>query len=293
MGKATRGGRRHAHPIACGGVMVLLALVCALPVAAAADDPGAYLLHAAGCVACHTREDGEPLAGGRAFETPYGTFHSPNITPDPETGIGGWSLQQFVTALKQGLRPDGAAYYPVFPYPSYRQMSDADAAALYEHLQTRPPVVATNRENEPAWWLARWMMHPWQWWLLEAPPSITTDPALQRGQYLVDALGHCGECHTPRKATGVLDRSRYLAGNKDGPDGGKVPNITPHREHGIGKWSGDDLVYFLESGELPDGDYSGGAMTEVIDQGTSRLTAVDRAAIAAWLASIPARQDPD
>jgi mono/diheme cytochrome c family protein len=250
---------------------------------------GEYLFHAAGCLGCHTREDGEPLAGGRALETPFGVFYSPNITPDAETGIGRWQREDFIRALRHGRAPDGSAYFPVFPYTSYRLVSDSDAARLYDYLMSRPAVAQRNRAHEPAWWLARWMMPAWQWWFLEEPPTGPADPGLQRGRYLVDALGHCGECHTPRTLGGGLDHDRYLAGNPDGPDGDAVPNITPDRDYGIGKWDADDLGYFLESGELPDGDYTGGKMTEVVDNTTSRLTAADRSAMVDYLRSIDPR----
>ena len=261
-----------------------LALLMTGVVAASPPDDGEYLFHAAGCLACHTAEDGEPLAGGRAFDTPFGVFYAPNITPDKETGIGSWSRTDFITALKHGRSPDGDAYYPVFPYPSYRLMSDADAAAIFRYLQTRRPVPQRNREHELPWWLGRWMMKPWQWWMLDEPSSRTSAPT--RGDYLVNALGHCGECHTPRKLAGVLDHSRHLGGTPSGPDGEAVPNITPHRDDGIGKWSADDLSYFLETGALPDGDYTGSAMSEVIDNTTSRLTGQDRAAMVEYLRSV-------
>lgn len=255
--------------------------------AAAVAGDGAYLFHAAGCHACHTAEDGAPLAGGRAFATAYGTFYSPNITPHPEQGIGRWTRRQFVDAVKRGTAPDGSPYFPAFPYPSYQRMTDADAGAIFDYLLTREPHPQANRPHELPWWVQRWMMRPWQWWLLEEPAPPPTGPELARGHYLVEALGHCGECHTPRKLTGVLDRARHLAGSKQGPDGAGVPNVTPDRATGIGKWSGDDLAWFLETGELPDGDYTGGAMAEVVDHGTSRLTSTDREAIAAYLKSLP------
>jgi mono/diheme cytochrome c family protein len=266
-----------------------LALLMTGVVAASPPGDGEYLFHAAGCLACHTAEDSEPLAGGRAFDTPFGVFYAPNITPDKETGIGSWSRTDFITALKHGRSPDGDAYYPVFPYPSYRLMSDADAGSLYDFLMSRPRATRRNRAHEPAWWLNRWVMRAWQWWFLEEPSPGPSDPQLQRGRYLVDALGHCGECHTPRTLAGTLDPDRYLAGTREGPDGEAVPNITPHRETGIGKWDADDLGYFLESGERPDGDYTGGLMSEVIDNTTARLTAADRAAMVAWLQSVTAQ----
>ena len=135
-------------------------------------------------------------------------------------------------------------------------------------------------------------MKLWQWLMLDDPPPPPPDPQLSRGRYLVDALGHCGECHTPRNWAGVRDRERYLGGNREGPDGERVPNITPDRGDGLGKWDTDDLAYFLESGELPDGDYTGSLMTEVVDNSTSRLTTADREAIAAYLKSLPPLPGP-
>ena len=267
-----------------------LTVVLLLAAAAGHASEGKYLFGAAGCLACHTAEDGPPLAGGRPLETPFGVFYAPNITPDRETGIGGWTRAQFIAALKHGTAPDGSAYFPAFPYTSYRRMSDADAGLIFDYLQTVQPQRLVNREHELPWWLARWMIRLWQWWVLDdpasAPPAVRDDPVLSRGRYLVEALGHCGECHTPRNWLGVSIRSRHLAGTRDGPDGDKVPNITPDRDDGIGRWDADDLGWFLESGELPDGDYTGGLMTEVVDNATSGLTAADRGAMVAYLRSL-------
>lgn len=253
---------------------------------------GEYLFAISGCLACHTAEEGPPLAGGRAFETPYGTFYSPNITPDPKTGIGRWTSKQFSAALRHGQAPDGSAYFPVFPYSSYQLMTEVDANKIFEYVLTRSPVQKQNREHKLTWWLSRWMMRPWQWWFQPTPPPPPADQILARGRYLADALGHCGECHTHKNRLGVADHSRYLAGTAVGPEGKKVPNITPNRTDGIGKWDADDLDYFLESGELPDGDYAGSLMTEVIDNATSKLTAADRSAMVAYLKSVPALPGP-
>ncbi len=269
---------------------VLPALLLLTGGAGAAD--GEYLFRAAGCLACHTQENGAALAGGRAFDTPYGTFYSPNITPDPETGIGRWSRAQFVAALRHGTAPDGSAYYPVFPYTSYRLMSETDAGAIFDYLKTLPATRQANRDHELPWWLARWMMKLWQWWVLDEPPAPPADSQLSRGHYLVNALGHCGECHTPRKLAGLMDHTRFLSGTSDGPEGEKIPNITPHRDHGIGKWDADDLEYFLETGELPDGDYTGSLMAEVVDNTTGRLNTSDRRAMARYLLSLPALPGP-
>jgi mono/diheme cytochrome c family protein len=259
--------------------------------AAPADD-GEYLFHAAGCLACHTAESGTPLAGGRPFETPYGVFYSPNITPDRETGIGYWSRGEFIAAVKHGTAPDGSAYFPVFPYASYRLMTDEDVGRIFDYLQSQAPHRQVERAHDTPWWLFRWMIKPWQWWVLDKPEAPPGDPLLARGRYLVDALGHCGECHTPRNWLGASIRTRYLAGTDQGPEGEEVPNITSDRGAGIGRWDADDLEYFLESGQLPNGDYTGSLMTDVVDHVTSRLTSDDRRAMTAYLRSIPALPAP-
>lgn len=263
-------------------------ILCLSWTGAVLASDGEYLFNAAGCLTCHTTEGGQPLAGGRAFDTPYGVFYSPNITPDAETGIGRWTKSDFIAAVKHGRAPDGSAYFPVFPYASYRLMTDEDTGKIHEYLQTREPVRLENQDHELPWWLSRWMMRLWQWWMLEEPDPAPSDLLLARGRYLVDALGHCGECHTPRNWFGVLDRERKLSGNPDGPEGESIPNITPDRARGIGKWDADDLEYFLETGALPNGDYTGSVMSEVIDNTVSRLTSSDRKAMVRYVRSVPA-----
>jgi len=258
---------------------------------------GEYLFHAAGCYGCHTDEKGggKPLAGGRPLATPFGTFYPPNITPDARHGIGRWSDADFIRALREGRRPDGAPLYPSFPYTSYTRMTDRDLLDLKAYLFTREAVATPNKPHDlspPYSW--RFTLAGWQWlYLTETgprPDDSGKPPEWNRGRYLVDALAHCGECHTPRDALGGSDRDRYLAGNPNGPDGDKVPNITPHPKSGIGNWSPGDITLLLEIGLLPDGDVAGGAMAEVVRNSTSKLTAEDRAAIAAYLKAIPLRE---
>ena len=265
--------------------------------ATAAADPaeiarGEYLLRAAGCVSCHTdhKGGGEMLAGGRALTTPFGTYYSPNITPDRETGIGDWTDADFVKALRHGVAPDGSRYFPVFPYTTYTNMSEADARAIKAYLFSRPPVRAPNRDHDvspPFGW--RWTMWFWQWLFFE-PGEFTADPALteaeRRGAYLVEALSHCGECHTPRNAFGALDRSMWLAGTADGPDGELVANITPHPT-GIADWSAGDIVQLMKTGLKPNFDDVQGSMQEAIEDGLKYLTDEDLRAIAAYLKKVP------
>lgn len=258
---------------------------------------GAYIFDAAGCLGCHTDEKGggQPLAGGRALATPFGTFHTPNITPDPVHGIGRWSDADFIRALREGVGPDGAHLFPAFPYASYTRMTDRDLLDLKAYLFSRPAVAAPNKPHDlapPFSW--RFLLPVWQWLYL-TPGPVPDDPAKpaawNRGRYLVDALGHCAECHSPRTLLGGLDSDRYLAGNPDGPDGDKVPGITGAKGNGgIGGWSDGDLTLFLETGLTPDGDVAGGAMGEVVRNTTSKLTADDRAAIAAYLKTVPLKE---
>lgn len=270
-------------------------LGAALPAsgAAARDEAaiarGEYVFRAAGCESCHTDRDagGAWLAGGRVIETPVGRFISPNITPDPETGIGGWSEGDLARALRHGIAPDGRHYYPAFPYPAYSGMTDADIRDLKAFLDSVPPVRNPNARHELAW--------PYSWrfllglWKLAgfSPGPFRPDPARSqtwnRGAYLVTVLGHCGECHTPRGGFGLPDEDMALAGTATGPDGKRVPNITPDPETGIGGWSARDVVRLLRRGFDPEGDDVQGVMAEVVENGTRHLRSDDLEAIAIYL----------
>ncbi len=262
--------------------------------ARAADNPatverGRYLVHAGGCLTCHTadRPGAVPLAGGRAIKTAFGTFYTPNLTPDAGTGLANWTDADLSRALREGVAPDGSYYYPVFPYPAYTGIADADIAAIGAYLRSLKPVRLAPKAHELPWYLSsRLVMLGWNF-LNFTPGRFWPDPAggadWNRGAYLVRHLGHCGECHTPRNALGGLDHSRELAGNPEGPDGEKIPAITPDPKTGIGAWSADEIVLFLEIGVMPDGDFAGSAMSDVIDDNTARLTPGDRLAIATYL----------
>ena len=274
--------------------MATAALMAPPSAFAATPDParGKYLLAAGGCVACHTdkKNKGQPLAGGRALKTPFGVFFSPNITPDKTTGIGNWSDADFVRALREGVRPDGSHYFPSFPYPSYSAMTDDDMLNLKAYLFTLPAVAQPNKPHDlspPFGWRA--LVSVWKA-LYFTPGAYRPDAAKgdewNRGAYLVRALGHCGECHTPRDALGGRKRDMELAGTDSGPEGGIIPNITPDGETGIGRWSDTDILNVLESGLLPNVDYVGGQMGEVVDEATGKLTDADRRAIIVYLKSL-------
>ncbi len=287
---------------AAAGVLGLLSIAGQAPgaraqtVAAVGSDAisrGAYVFRAAGCQACHSdpkRKD-EPLAGGRALETPFGTFYSPNITPDREFGIGAWSDADFLRALRQGKAPDGRSYYPVFPYTAYAGMREGDILDLKAYLFAQPPIARADRAHEISFPLGfRFMAGLWKLLFFDpAPfaPDPNKDARWNRGAYLVRHLGHCRECHNQRNLFGALRDEPELAGNPKGPDGKKVPNITPHPKDGIGRWSDSDIAYFLKTGFRPDGDFAGGLMVEVIEQSTGHLSDGDRAAIVTYLRALP------
>ncbi|HEX3536508.1 MAG TPA: cytochrome c [Stellaceae bacterium] len=255
---------------------------------------GAYLATAAGCEGCHTDKEhgGQRYAGGRALATPFGTFYSPNITSDAETGIGRWSDAQFLRALRDGVRPDGADLFPVFPYTSFTGITDDDALAIKSYLFSLPPVRQADRPHDasfPFSW--RFLLNFWRW-LFFTPGSFHAQPnrsaEYNRGKYLVTALAHCDECHTPRNWFGAMQADAFLAGTRSGPDGKKVPNITPDPTTGIGKWSEADILNLLKDGQTPEFDFVGGAMKEVVDD-TARLSDDDRRAIAVFLKNVPTK----
>ena len=263
-------------------------------IAQSTDDPslarGEYLLRISGCIHCHTTEGGDTLAGGRALETPFGTFYTPNITAHKTAGIGAWSADEFQRALHQGVAPDGSDYYPAFPYTSYTRMSAEDANNLYAYILSLPESELANRDHELAWFL-RWRLAAWAWkWLFfsagELQQNHEQSTQWNRGAYLAEALGHCGECHTPRNIFGALRTDQAYAGNAQGPEDEKVPNITPHKDTGIGNWSRTELELFLKFGELPDGEYAAGSMDPVIE-GLQKLTPEDRDALIDYIRALP------
>jgi mono/diheme cytochrome c family protein len=291
----------HSAGLIVGGAWCCVAVLFAVaPYAeAAAQENGAvergqYIFAAAGCLGCHTREKpkGELLAGGRRLETPFGDFHTPNITPDPVHGIGSWTLDDFKRAMRQGLGPDGKVYFPAFPYASYTGMSDADLADLWAYLRSVPAVATPVHDHDLTFpFSLRVLIWPWRWLYFDEgrlEQAADKSPLWNRGAYLSNALGHCGECHTQRNLLGGLDLDHPYAGNSRGPEGKGVPNITPHPKKGIGSWSESEIVDLLADGFLPDGDFVGGAMTEVVENSTGKLTKNDLRAIAVYLKALPA-----
>lgn len=273
--------------------LLLMAAIClGAPVLANAQadaKKGAYIAKLAGCVGCHTnnKPGAVPYAGGRALHTPFGVFYGPNITPHKETGLGAWSEADFMRALRQGERPDGAHYFPAFPFASFTAMSDADIKDLWAFLKSLPPSNKPNKEHElkfPFGW--RILVTFWKWMFFSANAQIAAvqaTPEVQRGAYIAGALAHCGECHTPRNFLGGSKNEQRFAGAKL-PEGW-APNLTPTR---LKKWKDDDLTSYFQSGMTPGGDVAAEPMNEVITNTTSQLSPADMAALIAYLRTLPA-----
>ena len=278
-----------AAVVAVAGVLV------AGPAAAATPQEiarGKYVFGATGGCGCHTMPGGKQLnAGGRKYEGAFGTVYSSNLTPDPETGLGRWTDDQIITAIRVGRRPDGGRLVPVHPYPTFNGMAEEDLRAVVAYLRSLPPV---KRKTEPKRLVAMFETVGLPLWLkafaiTETPPPKAPTTGLPRGEYLVRVVGHCGECHTPRTMTMATDNSRFLGGNPKGPENSEVPNITRDKETGL-TWTEDQIVEYLSTGNRPDGDVAAVLMAEVI-QGTSAgykdMTRDDLRWIARYLRSLP------
>jgi len=254
---------------------------------------GEYLARAGGCLGCHTeaKEGAVPYAGGRALKTPFGTFYGPNLTPHQQAGIGRWSEADFIRAMRHGRRPDGANYFPAFPYPSFTGISDSDLRDLWAFLRTLPTSSRASQEHELGFFFRwRFLVTVWKWFFFTPGPFVNApgvSDIVNRGAYLVQALGHCGECHTPRNFLGGPKKGRFLAGGK-GPEDKDVPNLTPT---GLKKWSDKELQDFLVLGTTPDGDFPEESMAEVINNTTSQLTPQDLAVMIAYLRALPPLPD--
>ncbi len=291
MGAALRSAGRAAAALS-----IVAAAAVVLGVRPACTDEiarGRYLVAAGGCLGCHTdlKAKGPPYAGGAALKTPFGDFFAPNITPHRTDGIGAWSEADFARAMRRGVAPDGSHYFPVFPYTSFTGVSDADLAAMYGYLISLAPVDRANRPHALGFpFRLRFLQTFWKWLFFESGP-FRADPARSagwnRGAYLVRALTHCGECHTPRNALGALDHELWLAGTSDGPEGEATPNLTPDDKTGLGGWSEDDLATYLTIGMDPEGDFAGSLMADVIEHGTGKLIEADITAIIAYLRALP------
>jgi mono/diheme cytochrome c family protein len=252
-------------------------------------ERGEYLTKAADCVVCHTSKDGVPFAGGRAFVLPFGTLYSTNITPDMETGIGKYSDQNFLDSVHKGIRQDGAALYPAMPYPSYTLMSDADALAIKAYLFSLPPVKAPAPANTLIFpFNQRFLMRVWAAMFnpdKRFEPNADQSPEWNRGAYLVDAMEHCGECHTPRNLAFALDNRKKFAGAVQA--GWRAYNITADAASGVGSWSKEDLVSYLSTGHAHGRGTASGPMGEAVDESISHLSSTDVSAMVTYLQTTP------
>lgn len=255
-------------------------------------DPenGALVFAAGGCASCHAAPGAEgeaklTLAGGHAFASDFGTFYAPNISPDPTHGIGSWQPVDLANAMIYGTSPDGAHYYPAFPYTSYKGTALDDVADLWAYMATLPASDMPSRAHDVGFpFSIRRSLGGWKL-LFFNQAADAMQPAtaqLQRGQYLVEVLGHCGECHTARNALGGLDYANWLGGAPNPSGKGRIPNITPAKLD----WSEPDLVEYFTSGFTPEFDSAGGEMANVVEN-LAKLPRTDREAIAAYLKTVP------
>jgi len=256
---------------------------------------GEYLTRAADCEVCHTAKGGRPFAGGLAFNLPFGALYSPNITPDVETGIGAWSDADFLAAVHQGIARDGTRLYPAFPYAAYTYLTDVDALAIKAYLFSLAPVRYTPPANTLAFpFNQRWLMAIWSFLFnpdQRFQPHPDRSAQWNRGAYLAEALGHCGDCHTPRNLLQALDNREKFAGAVAA--GWRAYNITSDRPTGIAAWSDSELADYLSAGHAPGHGTASGPMGEVVDFSLNHLTQDDVGAIVAYLRTVPPVSAPD
>jgi mono/diheme cytochrome c family protein len=288
---------------ACAAALGLFWWLTAIPTTSALSAPerspdvanGMTAFNAGGCSSCHAvpnQPDRLRLGGGLAITSPFGTFYAPNISPDPSDGIGRWTEAEFVRAVTEGVSPTGYHYFPAFPYTSYQHAKVEDIRDLFAYLKTLAPISGKVRDHDvPFPFNIRRNIGIWKLLFMDRKPFVP-DPARtaswNRGAYLVGSLGHCAECHSPRNFLGGIISAQRFAGGPNPEGEGWVPNIT---QKGIGDWSEKDVAYFLQTGELPDGDSAGGAMARVI-KNISQLSSEDRAAMAEYLKSLPPVDGP-
>jgi mono/diheme cytochrome c family protein len=284
----------------------LLSISAACSTAAYADssdqvERGKYLAIAGNCVSCHTSPGGEPMAGGLAFRTPFGTIYSTNITPDPQTGIGEWTQEDFARAVREGVRRDGAHLYPVFPYTSYTLLKDEDVAALFAYFKSLPPVRAAVPENELSFpYNQRWALGLWKMLYFDSrrfEPDRSKSEEWNRGAYLVEGLGHCGMCHSPRNFLGGQSANEAMTGGVylDRVPSGEIrewaaPNLTS-APNGLASWPAEEIATYLKTGQNTF-TQTFGPMNEVIMNSTRHLSDSDVQAMAVYLKELPPNPGP-
>lgn len=261
-------------------------------------ERGKYLATAGNCISCHTRPGGVAFTGGRPFSTPFGTIYSTNITPDNETGIGKWKAEDMRRAMHEGVAPEGRRLFPAFPYTSFTKVTDADVDAIYAYLRSLKPVSYTPPDNGILFW-QRWPMRLWNAFFFE-PARFTPDASQtdewNRGAYLVDGLGHCSACHTPRnRFMAEIGSLAYAGGSgimeevaKDKLRPWSGANLTSAKE-GLAAWSVGDLTKYLKTGFSPRAG-TFGPMNDVIVNSTREMTPEDVRAMAVYIKSLPAHE---
>jgi len=269
---------RITLPIALAGLGAPLYAADAIQI-----ERGRYLALAADCVACHTAANGIPYAGGRPIDTPFGVIYSRNLTPDPQTGLGRWSDADFFRALHKGISRDGSHLYPAFPYPYFTRINRDDASAIKAFLDTLPPTNIVNPPNRLPWPLnLRALIAVWNLLYFREGPAI--QPTIERGAYLVEVLGHCGACHTPKNLLGADKARARLQGGE--LQGWLAPNNNGDQRSGLGNWSEEEIVEYLQTGRNARA-LAGGPMAEVVENSTSKLSRDDLLAIARYLKQLP------
>ncbi|MDQ0671653.1 cytochrome c [Pseudomonas sp. W2I6] len=286
-------------------VIASLALFSSCSVSAAETDlvkQGEYLARAGDCVACHTAKGGKPFAGGLPMETPIGTVYSTNITPD-KTGLGDYSFEDFDKAVRHGVAKNGSTLYPAMPYPSYARVSESDMQALYAYfMKGVEPVAQVNKDSDIPWPLSmRWPLAGWRWMFApkveDYKAQAGADPVISRGAYLVEGLGHCGACHTPRaltmqeKSLSASDGSAFLSGSAP-LEGWIAKSLRGDHKDGLGSWSEDQLVQFLKTGRSDRSAVFGG-MSDVVVHSMQYMSEEDLTAIARYLKTLPAVDPKD
>ena len=286
-------------------VIASFALISSCSVSAAETDlvkQGEYLARAGDCVACHTAKGGKPFAGGLPMETPIGTIYSTNITPD-KTGLGDYSFEDFDQAVRHGVAKNGSTLYPAMPYPSYARVSESDMQALYAYfMKGVEPVAQANKDSDIPWPLSmRWPLAGWRWMFApkieDYQAQAGADPVISRGAYLVEGLGHCGACHTPRaltmqeKSLSASDGSAFLSGSAP-LEGWIAKSLRGDHKDGLGSWSEEQLVQFLKTGRSDRSAVFGG-MSDVVVHSMQYMSQDDLTAIARYLKSLPAVDPKD
>ena len=270
--------------LAAGALAMLAATASADQDTYVSVERGRDLATAGDCIACHTRAGSPPFSGGRSLETPFGVINTANLTPDPETGIGAWTEDDFYRAMHEGTRPGGGHLYPAFPYPYYTKVTRPDVDAIFAFLRTLPPARnAVDRDALPFPFDIRASVVAWNA-LNFVPGEYQPDPKrseqFNRGGYLVEGLGHCGACHTPMNSLGGSKDGQFLQGNQI--QSWVAPNLTNDLRTGLGSWSADEIVAYLRTGRTAKSAASG-PMAEVVMYSTSQMPENDLRAMATYL----------